>query len=81
MARVMLLLVFGLMVAGPAQAADWLLIRWIGPQRCEVTATPPRFGRWEEVAVYPTQKKAEQAMAGLTAKKLCRPEPAPRMPG
>ncbi|MGE5505817.1 MAG: hypothetical protein ACM31L_15460 [Actinomycetota bacterium] len=80
------LMVVFLLAAFPADAAQWLVVRWIGPSRCEVVTAPPRFGRWEEVATYDTRGKADKALDALRRKGLCRAVPvvpeedAPRPP-
>jgi hypothetical protein len=66
-----------LLLSVPAEAAQWLVVRWIGPQRCEIVNAPPRFGRWEEMATYDTRRKADQGLDALRRKGLCRHAPAP----
>jgi hypothetical protein len=59
---------------------EWVLVRWIGPQRCEVVMARPRFGRWEEVGTYPNKKKAEQALGRLAELRQCHQPPPPPVP-
>ncbi|MBI2236289.1 MAG: hypothetical protein HYU60_04945 [Magnetospirillum sp.] len=70
----------------PGARADWRVVRWIGPQRCEVLSYKPPFGRWEELALTRTRKDADRALDVLTLRRQCRasrladlrPEPRPK---
>ncbi len=84
LAAVFTALVAVLAGAGDARA-DWRVVRWIGPQRCEVLSYKPPFGRWEELAVFRTRPEADLSLDALTRQRQCRvsrlanlkPEPRP----
>ncbi len=71
MRRLFVVAVLVVVIVSPAHA-DWRVVRWVGPQRCEVLNYKPPFGRWEELGIWRTRGEADRGLDTLTRQRQCR---------